>query len=581
MQARPLQLQRVGHSCIRAFIRAAAVVACGHFCVSSQAAEREDLLRAQEQQRQQALRDQSSGPAPTLRAGVAAARQPYPLEPAPCFSLHTLALPADMPPRLQRGLQSEWAIVREHCLGALGLGALSANLNSHVREAGYPTSRIELPAQNLSQGVLAAHWLPGSVKLVRELPGAVGRSSLPLAADHTLTIADLDQAADWYNRLPSLAARLLVLPTDEPLAHIVEVQVQAARPWRASLTVDNSSPHEFGVAQASAQIALDRPSALLGLAPLLDQLALDLGANPQRHSAYRSNLNVGWNYSLPLGYHLFAIHGRSGQSARRIQGTSVDFVQHGNDSSTGARWTWTWQRSAQTKANLWLAAERRGAHRDIDDVELVLQRRKTLAAEVGGNLWLRSSVAGRTLDWAIDASLARVKRRVALDAFEPEPVPKMREGRLTVATSVPWLPDGASGAAPRVDIKLSLHRVANPIAPSDLPLIGTRYAVRGFNGDTPLQGPQAAVLRTDWRWPAVAVRNGMAQVSPYLGLDIGAVRNPPTANPPQRWLSGMVLGMQGRSGPAVLELAMATSLHAAQGIPARHWVPSVSLSVDI
>lgn len=308
---------------------------------------------------------------------------------------------------------------------------------------------------------------------------------------------------------------------------------------------------------------------------------LDLGANAQRHSAHRSNLSAGWNYSLPLGYHLFAIYGRSGQSARRIQGTSVDFAQHGNDSSAGARWTWTWQRGAQIKSNLWLAAEQRSARRAIDDVELVLQRRKTVSAEVGGNLWLRTAVAGRTLDWAIDASLGLVKRQVALDAFEPEPVPKMRETRLSIATSVPWLPDGASGNAPRLDLRLSLQRVVSPLAASDLPLIGTRYAVRGFNGEAPLQGQQAAVLRTDWRWPAMALNGGMAQLSPYLGLDLGAVRAPAGISLPQRWLAGMALGMRGRAGPAAVELAVATPLRTAEAASIQRWVPSLSISVDI
>lgn len=164
----------------------------------------------------------------------------------------TLLLPPDMPLRLQRALQSEWVAARGLCLGGAGLGTLSANLNIRTHEAGYLRSRIQLPAQNLSHGALVVQWSPATIKLVRELPGAVGQSSLPLAAGQLLTIAPLDQAADWYNRLPSLAARLLVLPTDEPQAHIVEVQVQTTRPWRASLALDNSSPHEFGAAQMTA-----------------------------------------------------------------------------------------------------------------------------------------------------------------------------------------------------------------------------------------------------------------------------------------------------------------------------------------
>lgn len=293
MQARPLRPQRVHSSRVQNLICVAALIAGSLVCLPSRAADREDLLRAQEQQRQQALREQSAAPAPQLRAGTGEPREPYPLESAPCFTLHTLELPASMPRHLSLALQTEWTTALGHCFGAASLGALSTNLNRRVREAGYLTSRVDLPAQNLSRGTLAVSWLAGTVKLVRELPAAIGQSSLPVAAGQVLTIAQLDQAADSYNRLPSLAARLLVLPTDDPQSHIVEVQVQATQPWRASLTLDNSSSHEYGVAQASAQLALDRPSSLLGLPPLLDQLVLDLGANAQRHSAHRSNLSAG------------------------------------------------------------------------------------------------------------------------------------------------------------------------------------------------------------------------------------------------------------------------------------------------
>ena len=199
---------------------------------------------------------------------------------------------------------------------------------------------------------------------------------------------------------------------------------------------------------------------------------------------------------------------------------------------------------------------------------------------MGGNLWLRSSIAGRSLDWVLDASLGRVQRRLALDAFVPEPVPKLRQGRLSITTSVPWLPDGVATAAPRLDLRLSVQRVANPFAPSDLPLIGTRYAVRGFNGDAPLQGQQVAVLRSDWRWPAMAIVGGMAQLAPYVGLDFGAVHRPIVAGQ-TRWLSGLTFGLQARAGHAAVELALATPLHTAEPAAPQRWVPSVSISVDI
>ncbi len=519
--------------------------------------DRDDVLRGQELQRQQAQRELTTAPAPVMRAAAGSARVPYPIEPPPCFAIDALAMDDDMPRPLRRELHSEWAPLRGRCLGGAGLAALATNLNARVHALGWLTSQIELPPQNLSASRLIVAWRPGRLTAVRELPGPVGLASLPLRPGDALTVAALDQAADAYNRLPSLRTQLLVVPSPGETGHGVEVQVQAGSPWRASLSLDNSSPREFGVAQLSAQIALDRPSSLLGGVPLLDQLALDLGINPQRHSPQRSNLSAGLNYTVALGFQLLHVFARSGQSAQRVQGTSIDFMQHGDDTAAGARWTWTWHRDAQSKWNLWLGAEQRRAHRAIEDVELVLQRRHTLSAELGGNLWLRSRIAERSLDWVIDISASRTQRRASLDAFEPEVTPKMRERRMSMATAVPFnatkvatnlAPDLAPVVTPVItptttspatlDLRLSLHSVANPLAPSDLPLIGTRYAVRGFDGDAPLQGKQAAVLRTDVRWPSRAIGQGVLDIAPYLGLDVGMVRGLAAASPGGRSLSG-------------------------------------------
>ncbi len=528
-----------------------------------------------------------------MRAALGAARVAYPIEPPPCFVVDAMAVDDSAPRSVRRELQREWAPLRGRCLGVAGLEALATNLNARVQELGWLTSRIELPPQNLSAGQMFVAWRPGRLTGIEELPEPIGQTSLPLAPGDTLSVAALDQAADAYNRLPSLAAKLLVVPRPGDGGHGVELQVQSARPWRASVSLDNSSPHEFGVAQLSAQIVLDRPSSVLGRVALLDQLSLDLGVNPQRHSAQRSNLSAGLNYTVSLGYQLLHVFARSGQSARRVQGTSIDFVQHGDDATLGARWTWTWHRDAQSIWNLWLGAEQRQAQRAIDDVELVLQRRRTLAAELGGKLWLRSSLAGRSLDWAVDASIGRTRRRTSLEAFEPEAAAKMRERRLSIATALPL---AASSAV--LELRLSTHRVAQPLAASDLPLIGTRYAVRGFDGDAPLQGKHAAVLRTDLRWPAAALGQGMLTVAPYLGLDSGVVRglattsptnsptNPSAAEAGRRSLSGATLGLMARSrtplagGALMADVALSTPVHGAAAAH-RRWVPSVSLSIQL
>jgi hemolysin activation/secretion protein len=556
---------------------------------------REDVLQAQEQQRQQTLREQAAGPAPVLRAVPGAGRQPVVAGELPCFVLHTLDVQG--PPGtgfwlLHRALLDEWQPARGLCLGQNALAALHFNLNARLQQEGWLTSRLDMPAQNLAAGALRVEWQPGVIESVRSEHGGTGTgtgtglASLRLRPGQPLNVAALDQAADLYNRLPSLGARLLVLPGSSAQSHHVVAEVQAGRAWRSTLALDNTSAREYGRLQATWQGALDRPSALLGLPGLLDQMFVDVALNAEHPTNNHHNAAATLQYTLPLGDHRFDLNVHRGRFGRAVQGTSVRFVNRGADHSAGARWTWAAWRTERSKWAVWAGLDQRRARRDIDDVELVLQRRRTVALEAGLSFWSRALLAGHSVDVTAEASHGRTRRRGALQAFEPGPGPAMQEQRVAFGLNAPLaLLAGppAEGAAPGpvLSLRLQAQSVLHPLTSADLPIIGTRYAVRGFDGGAALQGRHAAVLRTDLRLPPFAFWGGQAQAAPYLGLDVGTLRAPAAGPGTARSLSGVVAGLQTRADRLAAEFSVAMPLRKAPGSHATRCVPTLRLSLDL
>lgn len=557
---------------------------------SVQAAEpgRDDVLRAEDQQRLRLLRELASGPAPALSGPARVARRAVPSDEARCFVMETLVLQG--PPgvsfwRLHVKLQDEWSASRGLCLGERGLDAVLANLAARMRQEGWITSKLDLPAQNLAAGELRVRWVPGVIGAVHIEPEGVGSASLPLLAGHPLTVASLDQAADIFNRLPSLGARLVAIPSPDEQVHTVNIDVTMGRPWRSSVSLDNLSAREYGRLRASWQLAVDRPAALFSLGSLLDQLLLEVSGNVEHVAPDQRQVGLAAQYAVPIGEHLFDLHAHHSQFGRRVAGTTVEFLNRGRDRSAGARWTWSALRTPRSKWNVWAGLDREEARRKIDDVELVLQRRHARSVEIGMSLWSRALLADRSIDWTVDVSGRRTRRTRSLGQFEPGAVfaaLPMLEHRLSVGAQVPVRAEPVSATAvPTLSVLLTIQSVSRQLDDSDLPIIGTRYAVRGFDGETPVQGQHAAVLRTDLKLASLTVCDGKVQASPYLGLDVGTVGAPTAGAGSPRTLSGFAAGLFARAQQLSAEIAVALPLRRSPGRASASWVPTLRLTLDL
>jgi hemolysin activation/secretion protein len=82
-----------------------------------------------------------------------------------------------------------------------------------------------------------------------------------------------------------------------------------------------------------------------------------------------------------------------------------------------------------------------------------------------------------------------------------------------------------------------------PLTPQDRFAIGSRYTVRGFDGETSLLGDRGMLIRSDIGWT-----KGESGAELYAGADYGQVGGKSTEQLQGDHLAGAVLGVRGNWG---------------------------------
>jgi hemolysin activation/secretion protein len=204
------------------------------------------------------------------------------------------------------------------------------------------------------------------------------------------------------------------------------------------------------------------------------------------------------------------------ENRRTIQGTTVRFVENGYDRSTQLRAQWTFWRSAERRAAVWASVVGRRAQTFIDDTELVLQRRKSVRREIG------LSVSCQTDDaqWSIDAERNLGRKLAVAPEFGLEPPEPSRQSqvRLNLSKLLEW-----AGFKAMYIGQAQAQYVRNASNAADLASVGSRYSVRGFDGQDILQAPAALTLRQELRLPPWLLFGDALQAQPFVAVDAAQV----------------------------------------------------------
>lgn len=473
-----------------------------------------------------------SAPEPDLAA--------LPSEESPCFPIGTVRLTGDDAPLFPQQLKSlsgPDGLDRPEgrCLGTQGIKLLLKRLQNALIADGYITSRVAVPSQDLNTGDLAIEIQAGRVADL-SLDGESGArtslaAALPLRTGDVLNLRDIEQGLENLKRLPSADADVEIHPSATPGASDLRVKYAATSPWRVSLAADDGGLKATGKLQGSVTLARDNPLGLNDLAYVA--LNHDLMADGARRGTWGALMH----YSVPWGYWSADLTAGRNRNRQTVQGATTDYVYSGFSNTAELNLSRVVQRDGKGKSSLRIGAWRRTSRNFIDDTEVQVQRRQTGGWQLGAAH--RRFIGTATLDAAIEYKRGTGAFGATAAPEEPfgEATSRFRKTSLDIAYDRPLR---IAGIPVAYAAQLRTQWNHSRLNPQEMFVIGGRYTVRGFDGESVLAGERGWLLRNEVALPLAGFAAAV-----YIALDAGRVDGPTAERLDGQSLVGGVLGLRG------------------------------------
>ncbi|KVN42878.1 hypothetical protein WJ64_31490 [Burkholderia ubonensis] len=529
----------------------------------------------QVRQQEEARERERTVSAPGVRSSVgASAGHPVLPTETPCFRVDRFVV--DVPDSLPDGVKAKgasalpmdrFAFAREwlehytgQCVGKQGLDVLVKALSQDILSRGYITTRVLLPEQDLSSGALKVSLIPGVIRRVHfadEKLRGTWTTAFPTRDGEMLNLRDLEQGLEQMKRVSSQDVSMQIVPADVPGESDVVLDVKRGKPWTVVASIDNSGTRATGKLQGNISLGIDNP---LGLNDVFN-----VGASQDLEFGDKRLGSHGWNafYSIPCGYWTATLSAYTNTYYQQIAGVNQTFVASGNSKTIDFKLARVLARSQNDVFGGYVRLSRRFGQSFIEDTEISQQRRNNTLIELG--LTDRHYFGGAQFD----GSLAY---RQGIGGFGAQddvlaagggPTYRYKMAVVDANLSVPF----AIARQPfRYVTTFHGQYTGNTLYYIDDLTIGSRYTVRGFDGETMLAAARGFYWRNELQMPI-----GQTGQALYAGLDYGHVWGPQPVALVGTQLAGAVIGIKGsigtRLGAYGYDLFAGTPVYKPSGFP--------------
>lgn len=545
--------------------------------------KQENTLRTLERDRQKTLTESIERTPDQLKSSETITLNSPVIGETPCFTVNKIELMG------VDAVDFQWLIKNldpftNTCIGIKSVEILQSNLNTKLLASGYATSRVGLPNQQLSRGVLQFKLYTGHIHAFRledaneldwlTLPWATWRNAVPIAKGDILNIQDLDQSLEQLKRLPSQDIAIVIEPAELENSSILIIKRQQNRRLYGQLSLDNAGSESLGREQAQVGITLDTP---LGLS---DQLSFYASSNATHATPANRTQSASVYYSIPFGYHTFSTSFSYSRFGQLVQGTTVQFLSSGYSQNAEAKWHTTVMRDTTSKLGIFGAVSTRRARSFLNDVELLVQQRRTAAAELGFTYAKKWQTSSLNLELAYSTGMPwfQAEPKFFDDNTDEQPTtrPNIWHGNAELNVPIHYLNNTFSYST-----RLQWQTTPKTALSIDQFSIGNRYSVRGFDGNIILQSESGYSLRNELRMNGFGVMNDQLYLAPYLALDIGHIWGPSVHDSPFTTLAGAAIGLRAQGKFLSADFALGTPLYKPNDFETHQINPMLQLTLNI
>ena len=450
---------------------------------------------------------------------------------------------------------------RGQCVGREGLNLIVHRLMARIIEKGYSTTRVVIGDQDLSSGVLKLELIPGVISAIRFAdPSTYGtwRNAFPARAGDLLNLRNLEQGLEQMKRVPNQEVDMQIVPGPSTAESDVVISVKREKPWSLALSADDSGLKYTGRYQGTASLTIHNP---LGLSDIFNiRYHHDIDGRSSQYGTRGS----GAYYSIPWGDWTFTATASEYDYYEQLAGAFSALVSSGESKTFDLKAAYQFYRDPVQKDSLEFRVGKYFSDAFIDGSRLDVQHRNNSFAEIG---WEHKNYFGPA---QLDSTLAY---RWGVPWFGAQSdLPGVGAGTPTsyyhietfhATLSVPF---AIAGVRMRYLGTVSAQNSPSVLYPTEYFSIGSRYTVRGFDGNTVLAAEKGAFVRNELELPVA--QTGQAF---YVGLDGGEVFGPAAHELLGRRLAGAVVGLRGTlNRHAIYDAFIGGPPYQPKGFP-NHW----------
>ena len=408
-------------------------------------------------------------------------------------------------------------------------------MNHELMQRGFSTSRVVIPEQNLSEGMLRLVLQIGRIHAVRFAEDSdilYTYNLFPFREGDVLNVRDIEQGLEQAKRLPSQDITVKLLPAQEPQMTDVLLTVTRGKNVYGTISVDDSGLEDTGKLQWYTSVGVDQ------IFQRNDILRVGMNLDGAQDGYAKGTRGHNISYTIPYGAHTFTLSYQRSKYHQTVESRPYDFISAGDTNISTFSWDVVLHRSSSTKTSMDIRLKKRNSHSFINDVELPIQAMHQTSMEIGfaERLYLQRNTLYFRLAHRFGLGwLGAQKEKPYADA--PKTLYRMwlldvdfvhpftfghRPATFTTSFHGQWTMDD-----------MRLYGV-------DMISMGNRYTVRGFDGETTLMGTNGWYLRNE-----LSTQFPKQKAELYLGLDVGAVYGYGTEVYNGHAIAGAAIGLRG------------------------------------
>ncbi len=442
------------------------------------------------------------------------------------------------------------------CLGVKGIKLLADVIQNELIRLGYITTRLSMPEQDLNSHELHFDIVSGKVGKIKLAEGGANyinlKTSLPLSEGDLLNLSDLEQGSFNLQRVPGSAVKIDLIPGTKKGESDILIHRQQDKFWQVGAWLNDAGSKATGRYQAGAALYLHN------ITSLSDTLYASLGHDIDTLNKPQGNSNQAVGYSIPWGYWWMDLYASRSRYQQRVQANWSDWMLNNKNVYYSAQLNRQLSNTVHQRTSLGMQIFNTHSRYYYEAFELNSMRKHNagLKAILLHQRYFDNAVVNGSLSYQkkmpwFGSSSTLEQRKKVIDS----------EGRvisLNLQASINTALLGQTlNYSPHFMLQLSPDRLSSLEGFT----LGSRWTVRGFDGEANLQESQGWLWRNDITW-VLPDRS----YQPYLGLDIGRViGNKSKQYYAGKLLMGSVTGLRGKFWNTGYDFFAGTPLKKPQG----------------